>query len=699
MDRTPTATHCPYCALQCGMILTPNQSGVQVNGNETFPVNNGGLCVKGWNAAEPLTHPDRLTTPLVRDAAGVLRPASWAQAVARIAERFRAAQAEFGPDAVGVFGSGALTNEKAYLLGKFARTVLRTRHIDYNGRFCMSSAAAAAMRAFGIDRGLPFPVADIADTDVLLLVGANPAETMPPLMQYVQRLRERGGQVIVADPRATATAAAATLHLHLRPGTDTALANGLLHLLVREGAIDQAYIDARTEGFEAVRQAVAAYWPERVERLTGVPEAHLVRAARMLAGAQRVMVLTARGAEQQSHGVENALGFINVALALGMPGKPAAGWGCLTGQGNGQGGREHGQKADQLPGYRSINDPAARALVAAAWGGAEADLPAAGVSAYELLDAIGEPGGVRALWVMGSNLAVSAPRLRRVADRLAALDFLVVSDFFLSETAELADVVLPVAQWAEEEGTTTNLEGRVLLRRKAQEPPAGVRTDLEALQAVAAALGAPEGFAQPTTEAVFDELCSLTSGGSADYAGISYRRLAETSGVYWPCPAAEHPGTPRLFADRFPTPTGRARFYAVEYRGAAEEPDAEFPLYLTTGRVLAQYQTGTQTRRVAKLRDLAPAPQVEVHPALAARLDLRDGAAALLESRRGAVELTVRLSTAIREDTVFVPFHWGGAQAVNLLTNPALDPTSRMPEFKVCAVRMSAAAGKEAVHA
>lgn len=688
----PTPTHCPYCALQCGMTLAGAREQIEVRGNDRFPVNRGALCIKGWTAAELLNHPARLQTPLARDAAGVLRPVSWEEALARVARGLVDAQAHGGRDAAGVFGSGSLTNEKAYLLGKFARIALGSAQIDYNGRFCMSSAAAAALRALGIDRGLPFPLADIADSEAVLLAGSNVAETMPPLMQYFQAQRAAGGQLIVADPRRTATAAAATLHLRLTPGSDAALANGLLHVLVRDGLLDRAYIDRRTEGFAAARAVAAAYWPGRVERITGVPEQQVVRAAHLLGTAKSAMVLSGRGAEQQAQGVNNTLALINIALALGLPGRRFSGYGCLTGQGNGQGGREHGQKADQLPGYRRLDDPVARRQLAAVWDVPEATLPQPGRSAYELLDSLGQEGGVRALLVIGSNPAVSAPNARQILRRLRALDFLAVADFFLSETAALADVVLPVAQWAEEDGTTTNLEGRVVLRRRAFVPPDGVRTDIELICGVAAALGRATGFSFESSEDVFNELRRASAGGAADYAGISYARIEAGDGIYWPCPDVEHPGQPRLFVDRFPTANGRARFHAVEHQSPAEERDDDFPLYLTTGRVLAHYQTGSQTHRVSRLEDLAPEPLAEAHPRTAKRLGLRDGDRVRLTTRRGRAEFRLRTTAAIREDTIFVPFHWGGQGSANRLTNPALDPVSRMPEFKVCAARLEPAA-------
>jgi assimilatory nitrate reductase catalytic subunit len=685
------ATHCPYCAFQCGMLLSGTHEQAVVTGNEDFPVNKGGLCIKGWNAAELLGHSERLRTPLVRNQHGELVPATWDAALEHVAQTFQSIQQRYGKDAVGIFGGGSLTNEKAYLLGKFARVALGTSQIDYNGRFCMSSAAAAAIQAFGVDRGLPFPVADIAQSEVILLIGSNIAETMPPLMQYFEAQHNNGGKLIVIDPRASTTTSNAQLHLRLTPGSDAALANGLLHILIRDGLIDEEYIRERTEGFEQVRGRVATYWPEYVERITGVPEAKLIQAAHMLGKARSAMILTARGAEQQSQGVNNVLAYINIALALGLVGRLYSGYGCLTGQGNGQGGREHGQKADQLPGYRKIVDPAARQHIARVWGIEESELPGPGKSAYEMLDTLGQDGGVRGLLVMGSNIVVSAPRALHVQERLKALDMLVVSDYFPSETAQLADVVLPSAQWAEEEGTMTNLEGRVIRRKRAFNPPAGVRTDISIICDLARLLGKEQYFSFTQPREIFEELRRASAGGVADYAGITYEKIEAQQGVFWPCPAEDHPGIQRLFQDRFPTPSGRARFSPIRHQAPAEVPNADYPLYLTTGRVLAQYQSGTQTRRVARLQDMMPAPLVEIHPAAARSYGLASGDLAKLSTPRGSALFKVKVTASIRQDTVFVPFHWSGQQSINRLTNPALDPTSRMPEFKVCAVRIERA--------
>jgi assimilatory nitrate reductase catalytic subunit len=652
-----------------------------------FPTNRGGLCKKGWTAAELIDAPDRLTTPLIRDRKnGPLRAASWTEALDLIASRLKDAAELFGPNAVGVFGGGGLTNEKAYMLGKFARVGLRTANIDYNGRFCMASAAVAGLRAFGIDRGMPFPMQDIAETDAIFMVGSNPAETLPPIMQYFEMQRDRGGHFIVADPRRTATAKLATLHLQLTPGTDAALANGLLHIAIQRGLIDESFIAERTTDFAKVKRTVARYWPDRVERITGIPASQLEKAADILGNAGTAMLLTGRGPEQQSQGVNNVLAFINLMLALGHSGKAFSGYACMTGQGNGQGGREHGQKSDQLPGYRKLDNTAHREEIAAIWNVAPDELPSPGLSAVELLNALGS--SIHCLMVVASNIVVSAPDATDLVDRLKSLGFLVVADFFLSETAELADVVLPVTQWAEEEGTMTNLEGRVLLRNRAKQPPKDVWSDLQILKAIAERLGRGQYFSDKNSE-VFEEFRRASAGGVADYAGITHQRIANEGGVFWPCPSTDHPGTPRMFLDRFGTADGRARFHSVEHRLSAEMPDEQFPYYLTTGRILGHYQSGTQTRRIAELNAAAPEPFVEINPETARGLMIREGDIVVLETRRGRIAIKARLTRDIRFDTLFVPFHWASAGSANALTIAAIDPESKIPEFKVCAVRLT----------
>jgi assimilatory nitrate reductase catalytic subunit len=677
----------------------PGQAGrpvlpVTVSGRE-FPTNRGGLCTKGWTAAELLADTGRLTTPLVRGADGELHPAEWDATLDLIAAQIRRIADEDGHDAIGVFGGGGLTNEKAYQLGKFARIALRTSRIDYNGRFCMSSAAAAANRAFGLDRGLPFPLTDLDTAETVLLLGSNVGDTMPPFVSHLQGARARGG-LIVVDPRRSSTARlcadGAGVHIQPVPGTDLMLLLALIHVVLSEELYDADYVRQRTTGLDELRRSVSSWWPERAETVTGVPARSIRELARTLAGSGSTYILTGRGVEQHVDGTDTATAAINLALLLGLPGTPGCGYGTLTGQGNGQGGREHGQKADQLPGYQSIADPAARASVAAVWGVDPDDLPGPGVPAVELLQSAGLPGGVRALLVHGSNVFVSAPNVQTVREALGRLDLLVVSDFFLSETARAADIVLPVLQWAEEEGTMTNLEGRVLRRRRAVDAPPGARSELWIMAELARRLDAPGAWSLEPAE-VFDELARASAGGRADYSGLSHALLdiGADSGVaieaHWPFPVGSL-GTPRLFADRFAHADGRARMVAVRPR--TQQTASADRLTLITGRLLEQYQSGAQTRRIPELTEKRPALVAQLHPSTARRHGIADGDGIRLSNSRGTVRARAELTHDIRPDTVFLPFHYPDAESANLLTSDRVDPHSAMPEFKRALVQVSA---------
>ena len=689
-----TATHCPYCALQCAMTLDPapgERVPVRVTGRD-FPTNRGGLCKKGWTSAELLAIPDRLTTPLVRGEDGELQETSWETALDTLAARLRELRSEHGPDAVGVFGGGGLTNEKAYQLGKFARIALRTSRIDYNGRFCMSSAAAASTRAFGIDRGLPFPLTDLDTADTVMLLGSNVGDTMPPFVSHLQGARAAGG-LLVVDPRRSSTARLTEdgggLHIQPVPGSDLPLLLGLCHIVLAERLYDAEYVAARTTGLSTLRASVASWWPERVQQATGVPAPALRALARRLAEGRSTYILTGRGVEQHADGTDTATAAINLALLLGLPGKPGSGYGTLTGQGNGQGGREHGQKADQLPGYRKITDPDARAHVASVWGVDAEAIPGPGVPAVQLLQSAGTDAGVKALLVHGSNVVVSAPNAGAARAALARLDLLVVCDFVLSETARLADLVLPVLQWAEEEGTMTNLEGRVLRRRRALTAPEGARSELWIMAELARRLDAPGTWSLDPAE-VFDELARASAGGLADYSGLSHVLLDEMSergdAAFWPFPVGTT-GTQRLFADGFAHPDGRARLVAVR-RGAHRQTAAGDELTLITGRLLEHYQSGAQTRRVAELNDARPRVVAQLHPVTAADRGLTDGGLVRVSNARGTVDAVVGMSPDIRPDTIFLPFHFADAESANLLTSDAVDPISAMPEFKTAIVRI-----------
>lgn len=684
-------TQCPFCSVQCKMTLEgevgkPGERPVYRAEGAPNAASEGRLCVKGKNAHQHATSRERLAYPL-RKVGGEFERISWEEAFGMIAERLNAVRLSHGNDAVGVYGGGSLTNESAYLLGKFARVALRTRYIDYNGRFCMSSAASAGVKTFGIDRGLTNRLADIPLAECIILAGTNIAECQPTLMPYFTRAKENGAYIIVIDPRTTGTAALADLHLKVKPGTDAALANGLLKVILEEGFADLSFIRDRTKGFAELREHLQAVDLDEISALTGIGAAEIRQAAVAYGKAKTGMIFTARGVEQHSDGHLAVRNFLNLVLATGKIGREGCGYGAITGQGNGQGGREHGQKADQLPGYRLIENERDREYVAGVWGIDAADLPGKGVSAYELMELVHRKD-VRALLVMGSNPIVSNPNAGLVEEALSGLDFLVVADMFLSETAKLADLVLPVTSYLENAGTLTNLEGRVLLREAIRPPLGEARHDWQILCGIAERLGCGDKFAFGSAEQIFDELRLASRGGIADYYGITYDRLRKEGGVYWPCPSLDHPGVKRLFEERFAHEDGLAAFAVVGNRAPEEDADAAYPLLLTNGRVLQHYLTGVQTRRSPALAARAIENVMEIHPRAARKYRIEDGELVRLTSRRGSFIVRSRLTSDIREDTVFVPMHWGGIQNVNLATNPALDPNCRMPDFKVSAVRV-----------
>jgi assimilatory nitrate reductase catalytic subunit len=679
-------THCCFCGIQCGIQLKVKDD--RVVGFEPwneFPVNQGKLCPKGIARYLQNNHPDRLLTPLLRTAGG-FRPAAWDEALDRVVGEIRRIQAAHGKDAFAVLSGASLTNEKAYLMGKFARVALGTANIDYNGRLCMVSAAAGNRLAFGIDR-VANPWSDIPLAKCLIIAGSNVGECFPILTDYIWRARDAGARIIVIDPRMTPLARTADLYLPVRPGRDSALMNGILHVLVERGFIDEEFIARHTTGFEGVREVVAPWTPARTAEVTGVPSAAIVRAAEMWWEAETGMLLHARGIEHHTKGVENVLTCINLVLATGRIGRPGSGYGTITGQGNGQGGREHGQRCNQLPGGRDIEKAEHRQEIAKFWRVAEAELPRSGLTAVELMDAA-RAGTIKGLLTISFNPMVSLPDARLTREALERLEFYTAIDFFLSESARHADVVLAGSLHEEDDGTVTTGEARVVRIRQAVPPPGGARRDWQIVVELARRLGKGDFFPYAEAEDIFRELCGASRGGPVDYSGLTYRKLGE-QGVFWPCPAHDHPGTPRLFEDkRFSFPDGKARFNAVAYRPPAEDADAEYPILLTTGRVVSQYLSGNQTRRIGPLVSQCPEPYVEIHPTLAARLGVATGEPVRVVSHRDALTLPALVVKTIRPDTVFIPYHWAGRQSANLLTNRALDPISKIPEYKVCAVRL-----------
>jgi len=688
-------THCCFCGQQCGIQL-------KVRGNEVvgfepweeFPFNQGMLCPKGVRRYLQSAHPDRLLNPLLRTPEG-FKTATWDESLDFTVRRLREIQEKHGKDAVAIYGGASLTSEKSYLLGKFARVALGTRHIDYNGRLCMVSAGTAYKLAFGVDRS-PNPWADIPKAQVIFVIGANIAECAPITTQYIWRCRDAGGRLIVADPRMTPITRNADLYLPLRPGTDLALLMGMLHVVLRDKLQNEEFIAAHTIGFEQVAESVQAWDPERAGRITGVPPEAIEKAAHWIAEAERTVTLHARGLEHQSKGVENCLAVINLSLATGNIGREGAGCMMVTGQGNGQGGREHGQKCDQLPGQRSISDPAAREHVAKVWGIAPEEIPQAGLSAVEIMEAI-HRGEIKALLSICFNPLVSLPDANYVREALSKLEFFGVVDFFLSETAHHADIVLAGSLQEEEEGIVCSAEGRVIHIQKAVDPPGNAWTDSKIYIELARRLGKEKYFPYTSSRQIFDELREASRGGHADYSGITYEKIDQNLGVFWPCPdvpGGDHPGTPRLFeGGRFFHPDGKARFLVTDWRESGDPIAEDFPIFLTTGRVVSQYLSGTQTRRIGPLVDQFPGPRVEIHPRLAQEHGIADGDPVTVTTRRDAITVPALVVRTIRPDTVFIAYHWPGNRSANKLTHRTLDPRSKIPEFKVSACRIEKAPG------
>jgi assimilatory nitrate reductase catalytic subunit len=704
-------THCCFCGQQCGLQLKVRDN--QVIGFEPwedFPFNRGMLCPKGVKRYLQGAHPDRLTMALRRDQTSPHGFSSmpYDDAIARVSSEIARIQQTYGHSAMGVLSGASLTTEKTYLMGKFARVCLRTPYIDYNGRLCMVSAGAANKKAFGIDRTTN-PWSDMVGTDVIWIAGSNVAECSPITTNYVWQARELGARIIVQDPRITPVARTCDLYLPVKPGRDAALFAGVLQVMIEHDWLDHDFIDTWTVGFEDVA-AYCRQWPvARTAEVTGVPERSIRQAAEWWGTAKTSFLFHARGIEHHSNGVQNALGTINLVLATGRIGKPKSGYGTITGQANGQGGREHGQKCDQLPGWRDISNPDHRRHIAAIWDIDEKDLPGPGVDAYELFRKI-DAGEIKGLLSICFNPKVSLPDNTFITRALEKLEFYTAIDFFLNDTARHADIVLPGSLQEEDEGTVTQVEGRVIKINKAVDPPGEARQDWRIIQDIARTLGRPHGFTFTSPREVFEELRRASKGGVADYSGITYEKIEQQMGVFWPCYSddpqtgqpVDHAGTPRLFERGSYNPVargsgpfyfadGKARFNVADHRPAVDDVSEEYPLFLTTGRVVSQFLSGTQTRRIGPLVQQYPEPRIEMHPRLAEKLGIGDGDWATAETRRGAITLRAMVVTTIRPDTIFIPYHWPGDKSANRLTVAAQDPISKIPQYKVCGCRVGKA--------
>jgi assimilatory nitrate reductase catalytic subunit len=689
-ERSPdklVKTHCSFCGMQCGIQLKVRDN--QVIGFEPweeFPFNRGMLCPKGVKRYLQGAHPDRLLHSLLRTPEG-FRQITYQEALDYTVRRLTEIREKYGPDAIACYGGASMITEKAYVLGKFARIAIGTKHIDYNGRLCMVSAGTAYKLTFGIDRATN-PWTDLAKADVILAAGSNVADCAPITTHYLWQCREKGGKLIVVDPRMTPITRNADLYLPVRPGTDLALFLGMLNVIVSEGLQDDDYLAANTTGWDAVRESVREWPVERAAQVTGVPPDNIRTAARWIGQSRRAMGIHARGIEHQSKGVENCLAMLNLFLATGNFGREGAGCMMITGQGNGQGGREHGQKCDQLPGARSITDPEHRKYVAGVWGIDEKELPGAGYSAVEIMEAI-HRGEIKALFSMCFNPLVSLPDANFTREALSKLEYFGVIDFFLSETAHYADLIFAGSLHEEDEGIICSAEGRVQKINKAVDPPGEAKSDALIICDLAKKLGKGKYFEFPSTSEIYDELRVASRGGTADYYGITWDRIERELGVFWPCPDLDHPGTPRLFEDgEFFHPDGKAHLQVSTWRPSGDPVDTEYPLFLTTGRVVSHYLSGTQTRRIGPLVEQYPEPKLELHPRLAAKYGIVDGDWVKVTSRRSDVTLQALVVKTIRPDTVFIPYHWPGQRSANKLTHRTLDPRSKIPEFKVSACRI-----------
>jgi ferredoxin-nitrate reductase len=691
-------TYCPYCGVGCGLMAGIREGSVgKIKGDPDHPSSLGDLCLKAVYLPEILRTNDRLLHPQVRQCQdGPFKSVSWQQVMAYLAKRFRAIIDEHGADAVAFYGSGQLTTEEYYVANKLAKGFLGTNNFDTNSRLCMASAVAGYLTSLGCD-GPPTSYADIDETNCFFLIGTNTADCHPVLFKRIKERKHSDPKkvmIIAVDPRRTETADFADLHLPIRPGTDIALLNSMLCVLLEANLIDGDFVSRHTNGFRALREVVKKCPPSVAEEICGVPECLIVEAALIFGMAQSALTLWSMGVNQSSVGVQKNNAIINLHLATGKIGKPGSGPFSLTGQPNAMGGREVGGLSHMLPGYRSVEDPTDREEVERFWGvpcgriGSQPGLPA-----LEQFEALAQ-GKLKAIWILCTNPAASAPDLDSIEKALCQAELVVVQDaYHPTATSRFAHVLLPAAQWSEKEGVMTNSERRMTYMPQLVEPPREALPDWKIISLFAQALGFGGDFAYPSSAEIFAEFAALTAGTRCDLAGASYDRLKVEGPLQWPCPKARHSGTTRLYEDgRFPTVDGKANLIAVEHAPPVETPDDEYPLILTTGRVKYHWHTMTRTGKNQALRRSAPDPIVELSRADARRFDILDGDFVEIISRRGKVMAQARATDEITRGTCFLPFHWGRNEgffkAANNLTISARDPVSRQPELKACAVRV-----------
>jgi formate dehydrogenase alpha subunit len=672
-------TTCPYCGVGCQLELWIKDDKIaKVKGADLVP-NWGAACVKGRFGLDFVQRPDRLTKPLIRKD-GKLVESSWDEALDLVAQKLGAIKKEHGPAALAGLSSAKCTNEENFVFQKFVRTAFGSNNVDHCARLCHASTVAGLARSFG-SGAMTNSIAELEKAEVILVTGSNTTETHPVIATRIKKaVLFNGAKLIVIDPRridlVKYTEKYGGMWLRQKNGSDVAWANGMMNVIIGEGLLAEEFIKTRTEDFEPLKKMVAGFSPEKVEKITGIPAAQLQAAARLYAGAKKGAIVYSMGITQHTTGTDNVMSMANLAMLTGNLGKESAGVNPLRGQNNVQGSCDMGALPNVFPGYQAVTDPALREKFEKAWS-VKLD-EKVGLTVVEIMHQAAA-GKIKGLYIMGENPMVSDPDLGHVKQALEKLDFLVVQDIFLTETAQLADVVLPVASFAEKQGTFTNTERRSLWVEKAVPAPGEARIDWEVIRDVSTRMGYKMEYA--SIKDIIDEVNQLVP----QYAGITYERLMKGDRPQWPCPNPEHPGTKFLHRDKFTR--GLGKFFAIDYIPPAEWPDAKYPFLLSTGRLLYHYHTGSMSRRTVALPQYVPGPFMEMHAADMRKLGIANGEKARVSSRRGAIDIEARESERVDAGSVFITFHFAEA-AANLLTNDAFDPIAKIPEYKVAACQI-----------
>ena len=673
MIRVPTI--CIYCGCGCGLYLNVRDGKVNgVTPQRSHPVNNGTLCAKGWSIPELLRGYGRLASPLIKEK-GSFKKVSWDKALDRVTDRLKELIEKYSPDSIGIFSSAKATNEENYLMMKFARAAIGTNNIDHCARLCHASTVTGLVKTFG-SGAMTNSQNEFEDAKAILLTGSNPTEQHPMVGAKIRRAVEKGAKLIVVDPRKIPLTEFACLHLRQKPGSDVAWINGMIRIIIEQGLANDDFIRERTENFKNLARSVSRYTPSMVEEITGISGDSLCRAAEVYAKSESAMIAYGMGITQHVTGTDNVAALANLAMVAGQAGRPSTGVNPLRGHNNVQGACDMGALPNFLTGYQKPDNREVREKFEKIW---NVKLPESeGMTITEMIDGA-YSGKIKGLVIMGENPLLSDPDINHVKEAFGKLELLVVMELFMTETASLAHIVLPCASFAEKDGTFTNTD-RAIQRIRIAVPPVGESmSDREIICNLSGRMGFKMNYRN--SEEVMDEITSLTP----IYGGVSYSRIEGESYLQWPCPDKSHPGTPYLYRKEFTR--GKGFFTPVEFREPDEVTDREFPMVLVTGRIYYHWHTGTMTRKVETLDREVPGGYVEINPADAAKIRIKDRESVKLISRRGELVTQALVTGMVQEGVVFMPFHFKEA-AANLLTNPAVDRDAKIPEFKVCSVRL-----------